>query len=229
MKAGIIGGLGPQSTVDYYNRIITEYQKIKGIDDYPELIIESLNMTRILELINQENLDELAVQLLKSIKYLASSNAEVALIASNTPHMVFEKLNDNSPIPLISIVEETCKTCKNNNIHKVALLGTGFTMGSSFYQEVFSRAGIEIIIPERKEREHIHSTIFRELEHGIITENTKNSYLRIINRMVKEESIQGVILGCTELPLILKQDDSPVILFDTVEIHINRLIKELVK
>ncbi len=224
---GILGGLGPESTIDYYKRLIKQFQEEKTLLDSPEIIIFSASLDYFLELMEQEDWDVLVDWLTTKIKALSSAGAEVAIIGSNTPHIVFEQVKKKSPIPLLSIVEGTRKKAEILGLKKLGLLGTKFTMSASFYQQSFQEKDIAVVVPSKSEQELIHYRLFSEIELGIIKESTKNELLEIIFRMKQEDAIDGVILGCTELPLILDSKDSELIFLNTTEIHVASIIEFL--
>lgn len=227
MKIGIVGGIGPESTVDYYKRLITGYQKIKADGSYPKIVIDSIDMKGMLDLVAKREWESLVNLLVGALNNLHAAGASFAVIASNTPHVVFDRVKDLSPIPVISIVEEACKKAGELKLKKVGLLGMIFTMKEPFYKNSFQKNGIEVIVPDVKEQEYIHGRICSELELGIVREDTKKEFLGIINRMIKDDLIEGLILGCTELPLILNDGDSSIPFLNTVEIHVESIIKEM--
>src|SRR2546423_5807455 len=148
---GIIGGLGPESTIDYYQRIIARYRERTGDGSYPQFIINSVNLRKGLDFMDANDLDGMADYLLEAIGKLTRAGAEFGLISANTPHIVFDEIAPKSPIPLISIVEATCAAAKAHGLKKLALFGTRFTMQGTFYPKVFSREGIELVMPDAKE------------------------------------------------------------------------------
>ncbi len=224
MKIGMIGGTGPESTVDYYQRMIKLYQQQISRDEYPEIMINSINMTAMLTLVLNQNWDELIHMLLDAVQDLYKANADFAFIASNTPHIVFEQVKQASPIPLVSIVEAAREEAVKLRIKKVGLLGTLFTMQSNFYQNEFEKHGIELVVPNEEDRQYIHQKLFSEIEHGIFLEETRNGLLAIVKRMINNASIDGVILGCTELPLVLTRSEYGIHFLNTTEIHVHRII-----
>jgi aspartate racemase len=223
-RIGIIGGLGPEATIDYYRIIINEYRE-KTNGNYPEVIIYSLNMSEFACKMTAESFDKTVKWLAQAIKAIHQCGADFALIASNTPHIVFEELQNLSPIPLISIVEETCKVASSANLKKIALLGTKVTMNSDFYQRIFAKKGIEIITPHEMEKEYINEKLLSEIIYNKIIEQTKRELSRIIERMIDEDQIQGVILGCTELPLILTKDEFGIPFLNTTQIHAKSAVR----
>src|SRR5437899_6489953 len=153
---GIIGGLGPESTIDYYGKIIALYRQRTQDGSYPEFIINSVNLRKGLDFMDANDLDGMADYLLEAIGKLARAGAEFGLISANTPHIVFDEIAPKSPIPLISIVEATCAAAKAHKLKRLALFGTRFTMQGTFYPKVFSHEGIELVMPDAKEQEYLH-------------------------------------------------------------------------
>ncbi len=185
-------------------------------------------MTKMLDLIGDNDLVGVTDYLLAEVEKLASAKAEVGLMASNTPHIVFEELNQRSPIPLISIVEVTCQAVKALGLQNVGLIGTRFTMQGGFYSKVFSRHGIALIVPKPEEQDYIHDKYMSELVNGEAVLQTRTQILKIVERMLMEDGIQGLILGGTELPLILKEDGYRGIpFFDTTKIHVESAVERM--
>lgn len=224
-KVGIVGGLGPESTVDYYQSIISGYQeRMDSKEVLPELFINSINMYQVFEFISKEDLDGLAAYLVDAIKKLEGVGVDFAIISANTPHLVFDKVKQKVDIPLISIVEETYKHTKALGLQKIGLIGTKFTMENDFFKQPFIADDKEIIVPTESEQLYIHEKIVAELENGIVNHETKNDYLTIVKRMIAEDGIEGIILGCTELPMIIKVEDLDIPQFNTTEIHVNKIL-----
>ncbi len=220
-KIGIVGGLGPESTIDYY-RIIIEaaYEKLKG--STPEIITYSLDLNKFSNMMKDFNKEKNNVisYLLGAVTSLYRAGADFALIASNTPHIVFNEVEEKSPIPMISIVEETLKITGKKGIRRIGLFGTKFTMQADFYPKVFSKKGIEVLVPKEVEQNYIQYKLFDELIFDRIIEETKNSFLTIAKRMIDEDGIKGLILGCTEIPLMLSEDEySGIPFLNTSKIH----------
>ncbi|MCM3741209.1 amino acid racemase [Oceanobacillus luteolus] len=225
-KLGMVGGLGPESTVEYYQSIITQYQEKMGSKEVlPELFINSINMYRVFEFISKDDLQGLANYLVEAIETLEKVGADFAVISANTPHIVFDEVNQRVSIPVYSIVEETVREAEKQGLKKVGLIGTKFTMENDFFKKPFEDRGKEVVVPTEKEQQYIHEKIVAELENGIVNEETKEHYLAIIEDMVKRDGIDGVILGCTELPMIIKEDDLELPQLNTTQIHIDRIIE----
>ncbi|MCM1121931.1 MAG: amino acid racemase [Eubacterium sp.] len=227
-KLGLVGGMGPESTIPYYHDIVYGVQERLGKDFFPNLTIESVNVFDILRFCGERRYEELTDYLLQAIQNLVRSGADFAALSANTPHIVFDRLQELSPIPLISIIESTCKEAQKRNLKRIGLLGTIFTMTEDFFKEPFSRKEIQIVIPSDTDMEYINQTISSELEHGIVKRETLESFQKIITRMQAEEQIEAIVLGCTELPLLLNDHVSPVPCLDTMQIHIRDIIDEIV-
>src|ERR1700704_6657839 len=180
---GIIGGLGPESTIDYYGRIIALYRERTGDGSYPQFIINSINMKKGLDFMDANNLAGMAEYLLQEIGKLPPAGATFGLISANTPHIVFDEVASKSPIPLISIVEATCAAAKARKLKRLALFGTRYTMQADFYPKVFAREGIELVVPDPKDQDYIHEKYFSELVPGNFLPETRAGLLAIVDRM----------------------------------------------
>ena len=224
-KIGMIGGFGPESTLEYYRLIIDQYRQQQGEGSLPEIIIYSMDMYVLLTLVEQKRWDDVTEFLLKGVNVLNKAGADFGIISANTPHIVYDRLKNLSPIPLISIVEETSKKAKELGLQRVGLLGTSFTMRGSFFQKVFSNNNILIVVPTEEEQAFIQHKLMTEIELGQFLEETRNDLLTIIKRMVDEDLIEGVILGCTELPLILTKDGYDIPFLNTTKIHVESAIR----
>ncbi len=226
-KLGIIGGIAPESTVEYYRAIIELYRQRRSDGTYPPLIINSIDLSRIVELVTGNRLAELVDYIVPEIEALQRAGAEIALIASNTPHIVFPQIQKRSPLRLISIVESAAEHALKSGLKRVALFGTRFTMQADFYPMAFAERGIELITPKVDEQEYIHSHYMGELIHGVFLDSTRDAFLRIVKRLQEESSIDGLILGGTELPLILKSGTSHLPFLDTTRIHSEAAVERM--
>ena len=225
---GIIGGIGPESTIDYYRLFVSIYRERRPEGGYPPLLINSIDLARALKLVSSNDLAGLASYLLEEIHRLARAGATHGLLSSNTPHIVFDEIEAASPIPLISIVETACRAAAERKLKRVGLFGTRFTMQGGFYQKVFAREGIEVAIPESSDQKFIHDTYLNELVNGIVRPETRERYIAIARRMKAEQGIEALILGGTELPLLLRGAiDIGVMLLDTAHLHVERAVAEL--
>src|SRR5437667_2146735 len=219
---GMIGGVGPESTIDYYKNIIALYRERRRDGSYPQFVINSIDLKKGLDFMDANNLPGMADFLLEEIKKLAPAGADFGLIAANTPHIVFDDIAPKSPIPLISIVEATCAYAKARKMKCLGLFGTRYTMQADFYQKVFQREGIELVVPESKDQDYIHDKYFAELVPGNFLPETRARLLAIVDRMKTKGAagIDGVSLAGTELPIILRgESHNGVVLLDTGKIH----------
>jgi aspartate racemase len=215
---GIVGGIAPESTIDYYRKIVTLYRERVG--SYPSIIINSIDLKRMLGLVAAQDHTALIDYLHTETERLAEAGADFALFASNTPHIVFDEVRKLSSIPLLSIVEATCAAAQSLGIKRAGLIGTRFTMQGRFYADVFSRRGIEVIAPGDEEQTYIHDKYMNELVNALFLDDTRAKLLEIITRMRERDSLDALILGGTELPLILRDsDDSGIPFLDTTRIH----------
>ncbi|MBT2571093.1 amino acid racemase [Planococcus sp. ISL-110] len=229
-KLGMIGGTGPESTVDYYRSIINEFQKrTASQESLPELLIYSINMYKIFDLLQSGQEEELAEYLAAAVLSLERAGADFAVISANTPHIVFEKIQQKVNIPMISIVEATYRKARNLELQKIGLLGTQFTMENDFFKKPFTGNGQEIFVPNKDEQLFLHEKIVEELEQGIVKEKTKKAFLAIAERMIEQHQIEGLILGCTEFPMIFKPEDLDIPQLNTVEIHVDEILKMILE
>src|SRR5271169_5571891 len=199
--AGIIGGIGPESTIEYYRFIVAAYRSKVTDGSYPSIVINSIDMKRMLDGIADGQLDETVAYLSKEIDKVVAAGVDFAVLASNTPHIVFDKLRQRCKVPMISIVEAACRAASSVGLRKAGLFGTRFTMQGGFYNDVFNRAGIELVLPSIKQQEYIHDKYMTELVNGIILDETKAGLVGIAREMKEQKGIDGLVLGGTELPL----------------------------
>ncbi|HEX2788013.1 MAG TPA: aspartate/glutamate racemase family protein [Ignavibacteria bacterium] len=215
---GLIGGLSYVSTLTYYKTINElTYEKLGG-ENSARLLLYSLNFQDYRTFADSGNWQGMEDSLTEISGLLENAGAQCIVICSNTPHLLADKVRKRINLPLIHIAEETGKEIKKNNIKKIGLLGTKFTMDSKFYNEKLAQLGIETIIPDEKDRAYIHHTIINEFCKDIFKPETKQGYLNIIDKL-KQQGIEGVILGCTEINLLLNQKDLDIKVFDTIQIH----------
>lgn len=225
---GLIGGLGPESTVDYYRSLIETHHAQHPEADPPSIIINSVNMQHVLRCIRSERLQDLAEFFLLELQRLTSAGADFALITANTPHIVFDDLERRSPLPLISIVQTTANRASQAGYKRLGLLGTRFTMQASFYPEVFARNQMQLYVPEESDLAYLHEKYFSEFVKGVFLDETRNALTEIVRRMKERHGIQAAILGGTELPLILRGGEAGgVSLLDTTQIHVEAALNRL--
>jgi len=184
-------------------------------------------MTEMLDFVAAKNYEKLVDYLSNEINKLISIGADYVALASNTPHLVIDKLAARSSVPLISIVDETCKYAKNMGAKKLLLTGTLFTMQINFYKKAFEKYNIECIVPDDSDKAAIHEIVFPNLEDGLVFEKDKREFLKICNTIIKNENVDGIILGCTELPLLVGKDDFDIEVIDTMDVHIKSIVNKI--
>jgi aspartate racemase len=223
---GIVGGLGPESTIDYYRRILEKWKR-DDPSSSPSIIIDSLDVDRGLRLVEHDR-PALVEYLSASLHRLAAAGADFAAMAANTPHVVFDDLVARSPIPMVSIVEACAEEARRRDLRRLGLIGTRFTMEGSFYPTVFARRGIAVVSPNDEERAWIHDRYVGQLLKGEFRDETKDGVISVVRRLGEEENIDGVILGGTELTLLLSAPivgDIPAL--DTTALHVDAIVKRL--
>ncbi|MDQ1640540.1 MAG: aspartate racemase [Pyrinomonadaceae bacterium] len=226
---GLVGGVGPESTIEYYRLLVSGYREQRD-GNYPPIIINSVNLKMYLALINAGELGKFADELVIAVEKLASAGADFAAFASNTPHIVFDEVQRRSRIPLISIVEATREKVQSLGLKKVGLFGTRFTMQAKFYAETFSRAGIALVTPNDAEQDYIHDKYMNELLNNLFLPETRVRLLAIADELKSRHAIEALILGGTELPLLLRDEKhNGLPLLDTTRIHVQRLVAELIR
>ena len=227
---GILGGIGPESTIEYYRLIIEGYRRQRNDGSSPAILLTSLDVQKLLALMNHDNLPGVVDYLVPEIDRLARAGADFAFIAANTPHIVFDELQQRTAIPLVSIVEASCAEMKTRGIKRAGLLGTRFTMQAHFYQDVSSREGIALLVPDKDERTYIHDKYVNELLNNIFLPATRERLLAIIDGMRQRDQVEAILLAGTELPLILHQEQAPgTPLLDTTRIHSDAIVTQLVQ
>lgn len=215
---GLIGGTSWLSTIDYYRIINQEINQRLGGLNSAKLVLYSLNYAEAKKFVDENNWNEISSMFCSAAKKLENAGAQGMIICANTPHKVADDIRKVIQIPLIHIAEVTAKEIRNRKINKAGLLGTRFTMEDDFFKGKLLQERIEAVIPDRDDREFIHGSIFDELGKGIFAQETRQRYIAIINKLV-EQGAQGIIFGCTEIPLLIKPEDCPVPVFDTTIIH----------
>ncbi len=215
---GLIGGTSWVSTVDYYRYINKLANEKRGGLNYAQILLYSISFNDVKSLADASDWENLGLLLSGIARNLENAGAEAIVLCANTIHIVAEKVEEKITIPLIHITDATAQEILRQGLKKIALLGTKFTMDNDFYRERLARFGIETIIPNDEERDFIHWSIFEELGKDIFTEETKQKYLEIIENL-NESGAEGVIFGCTEIPMLLKPEDCPIPSFDTTFLH----------
>jgi aspartate racemase len=221
---GLVGGIAPESTIEYYRGLIAEHRSRVENGSYPKILIDSIDLTRMIGYVERGELETLAAYLAAEVARLAAAGADFAAFASNTPHIVFDEVRRRSPIPLVSIVEATAEEARSLRLTRLGLFGTRFTMQARFYPDVFRARGLTVVAPAEEEQAYIHEKYFSELVKGVFEPETRTQLLAIAQRMREREGIEGVILGGTELPLALRGAAIPDLPFlDTTRIHVKTI------
>ena len=227
-RLGIVGGIAPESTIEYYRIIVAAWRARVTDGSYPPLFINSIDMNRMRRLLEANELGEMAAYLLGELQRLADAGADFALLASNTPHIIFDELAGRSPLPLISIIGTALDAAHALGLKRVGLLGTRFTMQGGAYKRVFARGGVEVVTPGEADQEFVHERYMNELIEGVFLDETREGLLAVIDRLKERDGIEGLVLGGTELPLILRDPAGRGIPFlDTTRIHAERAVEEM--
>ncbi|MDD3626503.1 MAG: amino acid racemase [bacterium] len=221
---GILGGLSYQSTIYYYRLINELYYKSRG--EHPEIVIESISLERFSGLLSQRRYDEISELLINSLNRFSAYNISAALIASNTPHFILNRILDRIKVPMISILDSVRSALQKDERKKVVLLGTAFTMNSEYYKDFLYKSAIEVMVPSQEDIRIINTIIFEELALGIFRKESGEIITGIITRLLPQ-GIDGVILGCTELPLLLGEEVNQIQLYNTSELHCRFLMNYL--
>ncbi|MBP5298866.1 MAG: amino acid racemase, partial [Lachnospiraceae bacterium] len=224
-KIGLVGGTGPESTVMYYKELNNRIAKMTNGAAMPDIVIESVNFPKTWGLVTGGKYEELADYLSEKVESLKAGGAEIISLTAGTMHIVYDEIVQKTNTSPVSIPKAIRDEAVSRGIKKVGLLGTIFTMEQDYMKKDLTEAGIDVVIPKKPERELIAKRIFEELESGIVKESTLKEFTDIIKRMQAEDGIEAVILGCTELPLLLNGENCPVCCLDSVEIHLNKLIE----
>lgn len=222
-KIGILGGLSPESTATYYEYITREYTKRYGDYSYPEIIIYSVNFQQFMNWQNQDRWDLATDKMVKAFKTLETAGAYFGIIASNTMHFVFDEVQREIPIPLINIIEATAQVIQKESVETVGLLGTVFTMSKDFYRVGLEKRGITTLVPDMKDQQFVNSVIYEELVRGLINTESRQRYVNVVKKL-KERGARGIVLGCTEIPFLIKEEDCGVRLYDTTRIHAEKAL-----
>lgn len=227
LKIGLIGGIGPESTLLYYKKITERVYKRENL--FPPLLIESLDVHRVLFYCGQRDYAGLTAYLDKGITNLAAGGAQVVAMTGNTPHIVFDKLSEKSHVPLVSSVAVTAHYVAEQGLKRPLLLGTLFTMREDFFKKAFRDKGIEAIVPEAADQLKVHEFIEKELEAGIVTEKAQKYFSDLVEEMIGSHHIDTLILGCTELPILFEMMNISVPVVDVTDVHVEALIKAVKK
>lgn len=223
-RIGLIGGLSPESTVHYYQIICREYNRQFGGLNFPPLTIESLNLAELVRLFEKNDWDGVAAILLTALQRLKSSGADFAAILANTPHNAYDRLRATAPLEIVTIMDATAAVLKRDGHKNVALLGTKATMEFGFFQKYFAADGIETCVPDAAQRQELDRIIWEELSHGVIQPKSRAAARNMIENL-QRQGAKAVVLGCTELSLLIQPDDTSLPLYDTTRIHAEAILE----
>lgn len=224
-KIGLVGGLGPASTIDYYTGLIDKTQREKGQTVYPEIVIDSVNMTLHDRALVEKDYDRLADYLIESIENLRAAGAEIAAITANTEHIIWDMVCQRFTLPVVSVVDATINEIKKNGYKRVLVFGTVFTLKSGLYDNALEKNEINAIIPTDNDAEQIGNLIYPNLENGIVIPEDRQKLIDIAEQYIAKYNADAMLLGCTELPLAIKPGDVSVPVLNTTLIHIEEIYK----
>lgn len=225
-KIGLIGGIGPASTVDYYLGIIEKFHNEQGMCIYPEIVIDSVNMSLHDMALTEKAYDRLCDYLICSLSNLKAAGAEIAAITANTEHIVWDMVCDRFPLPVISIVDATVSEIKRRGFKRVLVFGTSITLQSGLYENALEKNGITAIVPKSKDVSIIGNLIYPNLENGIVIPGDRQILIELAEKYICRENVDSMILGCTELPLAIKNSDISVPVLNTMQIHIDEIYRK---
>ena len=217
-KIGILGGMSPESTAEYYQHITHAYTERFGDYGYPEIIIYSVSFQPYVDWPENDRWDLVAQGLSEAARKLEAAGADFVIIATNTMHLVLDEVQASVKVPVLSLLDAVSEAIIRQGIKTVGLLGTKFTMEKTFYQDTLARKGINVLVPDADDREYVNHVIYDELVAGQVRDESRAGYVAVIKRLA-ERGAEGVILGCTEIPLLVSEADAGMPLFDTTVIH----------
>jgi len=215
---GILGGMSPESTSEYYQYITRTYTERYGDYGYPEIIIYSVSFQSYVDWPNQDRWDLVTEGLIEGAKHLEAAGADFILIATNTMHLVFSQVQAGVNVPMLSLLDAVGEAILARGMSTVGLLGTGFTMEKPFYRDSLAKKGITVLVPDAVDRGYVNDVIYNELVAGEIRGESRARFVAIIQKLA-ERGAEGIILGCTEIPLLVSESDAGTPLFDTTAIH----------
>lgn len=222
---GIIGGIAPPSTIEYYKYLIEAYRQKSPGGAYPSLVIHSIDPVRMLGMIDAGDYVGTVDYLVSALDVLARARVDVALFASNTPHLLFDEIQRASPVPLVSIVDAARDEASRRGLQRVGLLGTRFTMRATFYRDAFAAAGITVVSPDHEDLELVHAKYVGELVPGVLRDETRELILDVMRRMRDTHHLDGMIFGGTELPLLIPPRSYPELrILDTMHAHVDMTV-----
>lgn len=220
-KIGLLGGVSYESTIQYYDNLMQLYYAKYKDYYFPELVIYSMDFQKFTDMENEDRMDDYRKYILESVNALKASGVDFVAMTANSPHSVYEDIAPLAPVPMISIVDSVADYAIAQGMKKLLLTGIKYTMNKTFYQEGLSKRGIEVIVPSDEEKDEINNIIFDELCIGIFKDSTRERFKEIIGQY----DTDGVILGCTELPMLLKQENTDIPLISSVDVHCRSILE----
>lgn len=220
-KIGIVGGISSASTAQYYTLLHDLFYQKNRHYYYPEIVVDSLNFQYFTDLENENRMEEYEAYILQSIQNLKAAGADFAIMAANSPHSVLENIRDRAALPVLSIVDAVGRRAQEMGCKKLLLTGIAYTMNRTFYQEGLAKYGIEVLVPDDEEKKMIDDIIFSELCINVFTEESRAKFLAIAGRY----PVDAVILGCTELPLLITADTEDIKTLNTLRIHCEETLR----
>jgi len=227
-KIGILGGMSPESTIAYYEYITRTYTERFGDYGYPEIIIYSVSFQPYVDWPQQERWDLVAQGLGEAARKLEAAGADFIVMATNTMHLVFDQVQASVQVPMLSLLDAVGEAILAGGIKKVGLLGTMYTMEKTFYQDALGRRGLTVLVPDPKDRQYVNAVIYDELVAGHIRDESRAGLIAVMRKLA-ERGAQGVILGCTEIPMLVTETDAGMPLFDTTAIHAEAALRYAVE
>ena len=224
-KIGLVGGLGPASTIDYYTGLIDKTKREQGQTVYPEIVIDSVNMTLHDKALVEKDYYRLSEYLIESLENLKAAGAEIAAITANTEHIIWDMVCERFPLPVVSVVDATINEIKKNGYKRVLVFGTVFTLKSGLYNNALQKNEINAIIPTDNDAELIGNLIYPNLENGIVIPEDRQKLIEVAEQYIEKYNADAMLLGCTELPLAIKPGDVSVPVLNTTLIHIEEIYK----
>ena len=221
---GLIGGLSPESTVHYYEHLCREFNRIQGGLQFPEITLRSLNLQGLIDLFDADDWDGVAAVLLDSLDRLKAAGADFAAILANTPHNAYERIRETSPLKIVTIMDATTEALADDRKRRVALLGTRPTMEHGFFQNHFQSQGVEALTPTTSQRRELDRIIWDELSHGEVNPESLDAVIEMIDDLVNAGA-EAIVLGCTELCMLVAEGDSPCAIYDTTKLHATAILR----
>jgi aspartate racemase len=217
-RIGILGGMSPESTIHYYQLMVQSFIQQFGSHGYPEIVIFSVSFKQYIHWQEAGDWEAIGKELAKGAQILENAGADFVVIATNTMHKVVDEIQEAVTIPVLNLLDVVAKSLLTKGISTTGLLGTRYTMEDGFYAAGLAKHGIEAVVPNSKDRDLVHGVIYDELIKGVILPSSKKDFLRIVDDL-QRNGARGVVLGCTEIPMLLGDSDVSIPVFDTTKLH----------